>query len=132
MPNPRAFLQAFGLHKNIIIGEGCVLTKVAIKHIAVEQYRRYTFPLTLGITTTLKSASQVLDHVKSYVDGHQVVNSQYGNPYDCYIDDFTIQWEGTRTLLQQRQGDPLPTVRTYTVTCMGYGNRILPPTKPSR
>lgn len=129
MPNPRDFLQSFGLHKNTMVGEGCVLSKVSIKHIVVEKYRRYTFPLTLWVTTTLKSAIQVLDYVKAYVDRHKIVNSQYGNPYDCYIGNFSIKLEGTQTLLKQRQGELLPKIRTYNITCMGYGSRILHPTK---
>lgn len=131
MPNPRAFLQSFKLHKNSIFGEGCVLARIGIKHVVVEEYRRYTFPLTVDVLTTLKSAHEVLEHFRLYVSGHKVVNSQYGNPYDCYIGDFSIKLMGTQTLLKQRREDSSPKVKMYTITCVGYGNRILIPSSSS-
>jgi len=131
MPSPRAFLQAFGLHKQAWLGHDCILSRVTAKHVVVEKYRRYTFPLTLDITTSLKSASQVLDQVQAYVDGHRTVLSDYGNPYDCFIGQFAITSQGTQQLLarQREQVAPLPRVRLYRVTCLGYGNRIAKPTQ---
>jgi hypothetical protein len=122
MPNPRAFLSAFGLRKLVQVGDGCVVTKINIRHVVVVPYRKYTFPLVVHVTTSLNSEETVLTHFKDYVDGHRVVNSQYGNPYDCHIENFSIEKSPSPT--QQKIGQPQ--VKDFIITCMGYGDRIFP------
>lgn len=124
MPHPRAFLEAFGLFKGAQIPDGIILSKVNIKHFVVEKYRKYTFPLVVELTSLHHSSDYVLKHFKTYIDGNKVVNSQYGNPYNCFIRDFSIKLSGSQTLISAEKDNPIPKVNIYSITCMGYGNRI--------
>mgnify|MGYP000718142495 CR=1 FL=1 len=116
MPNPRAFLGGFQIFKNLQLAPGCIVTKIKIEHIVVKQYREYTFPLTIEITGDLPSA-EILHLFKTHVNGHKVINSQYGNPYDCYISDFEIKLAPQQPLMNS-------TKRNYIIKCMGYGKRV--------
>jgi hypothetical protein len=124
MPHPRAFLGAFGLYKGAKISDGIILSKVNIKHVVVEKYRKYTFPLVVELTSLHHSSDYVLEHFKTYIGGNKIVNSQYGNPYDCSIRDFSIKLSGSQTLISEKKDKPAPKVNIYSITCMGYGNRI--------
>jgi hypothetical protein len=119
MPNPRAFLDAFDLRKNAVISDDIKITHVSIKHIAEEKYKYYTFPLVITVESS-KSATSVKEAVSHALKSHKIVNSQYGNPYDCYIQDFKIESKG----IQLRIGEPKPKVKTYKITCMGHGKRV--------
>jgi hypothetical protein len=123
MPNPRDFLIAFNLLKNTDVGHKCVLSKINIKHVVVVPYRTYTFPLSIEIKSEiLKSSSSVLEKFKEHVSGHKIINSQYGNPYDCYIDSISIKLTST-----QKRVDQIPKdyPKTYIVSATGHGDRIL-------
>jgi len=117
MPNPMAFLAGFHLHKNTKI-DGSTLTKISIKHIVLEQYKKYSFPLTIDIISTEQKSSEVLRQFKEHVNGHKIINSQYGNPYDCYIQDFSIKTNNQINSTKKIQ------TKSYTITCMGFSDRI--------
>lgn len=72
MPNPMAFLAGFNLHKNMKI-DGSTLTKISIKHIVLEQYKKYSFPLTIEILSTEQKSSEVLRQFKEHVKGHKII-----------------------------------------------------------
>lgn len=119
MPNPRDFLDAFNLRKNAIISDDIKITHVSIKHVVEEKYNYYTFPLVITVESS-QSATSVREAVSHVLKWHKIVNSQYGNPYDCYIKDFKIESLG----IQLRIGEPKPKVKTYKITCLGHGRRI--------
>jgi hypothetical protein len=102
-----------------------ILTKVSIKHVVVEKYRKYTFPLVVKLTSLHHSSDYVLKHFKTYVDGNKIVNSQYGNPYNCFICDYSIKLSGSQKLISARKDEPMSKANIYSITCMGYGNRII-------
>jgi hypothetical protein len=120
MPNPRAFLDAFNLFKGSLLADDIKIEKVSIKHIVEEKYKYYTFPLVLTIISS-QSATHVKSTVSEILKTHKVVLSQYGNPYDCYITDFKIESKG----IQMRIGEPKPITKTYQLTCIGHGKRIM-------
>ena len=124
MPNPRDFLIKFNLFKNINVGQNCIITKINIKHFVVVPYRSYAFPLSIEIKSSdiSKSARLVLNNFKNHVNGHKIVNSQYGNPYDCYISDVSIKLTSTQTCIGQL---PKDCPKTYIITATGHGDRIL-------
>lgn len=117
MPNPRDFLIGFQLFKNTPISPTCTILKVKIKHIEVEQYKKYTFPLTIEVSSKDSEMANILESCTTFLSGHKIINSQYGNPYDCFIQDFSIAPSLTQPLFQKD-------VKNYVITCMGYGNRI--------
>ena len=125
MPNPRAFLGAFGLFKGAQIADGIILNKVKIQHIVVEKYRKYTFPLVVEVSSIYNSSAFVLNQFETYINGNKVVNSQYGNPYNCFIRDCSIKLSGSQQLISTKKDEPMPKVNIYSITCMGYGNRII-------
>ena len=101
-------MKAFGLHKNAVIPE-CKIHRVQIEHIVLERYKRYEFPIK--ITVECKDEDN-LQNVSRYLldQGHKIVNSQYGNPYDCFIAD---QFE-----IAKIDED------LFYISCTGFGNRI--------
>lgn len=119
MPNPRAFLDAFNLRKNVVISDDIKITHVSIKHIVEEKYKYYTFPLAITVESS-HAATSVKESVSDFLKTHKIVNSQYGNPYDCYVTSFKIESVG----IQLRVGESKPKVKTYKITCLGHGKRI--------
>lgn len=115
MPNPRTFLNDFKIHINTQIPD-VQLLKVKIGHDVIERFQKYQFPLTikLKITNPSVTSQEALTRWENHIQGHRKIYSQYGNPYDCFIEKCEI----TPTT----QDDSI-----YIITCMGYGNRI--PTK---
>lgn len=118
MPSPRAFLEGFQIHKNANVA-GITIEKVTIKHIVVEQYKRYEFPLTVRVKTTL-SKSDVLKNWESYIKGTKIINSKYGNPYSCDIRGCEIQLEVSGIAKNgEKKGNNI-----YLIKCTGYGDRM--------
>ncbi len=115
MPTPRAFLTAFALKTGTVIKPQITAIKVGIGHDVVEQYRVYAFPLVVRLVTAKDvTKADALEAFQQYVATPRVVNSQYGNPYQCYIDTFHIRPVGSVD----------PHVHVYEVTAMGHGDRI--------
>ena len=100
MPETRAFLAAFGLGDARSKGVAPPTTApyryagvAKVRHIPVERYRRYEFPMTLMWTTgtvdaavTPEDAQRLEALVREQLAQTRVVESQYGNPYDCRIE----------------------------------------------
>jgi hypothetical protein len=130
MPNPMAFLKGFGLNKGVQVGDAKIL-KVSIKHIVIEQYKVYEFPMTievqvpklLGQTTTPFTTLDYNTHISqqfgAFVSKPTIINSQYGNPYLCSIDNIDIQ-------PKQAMMDHY---MYFTITCLGRGIRQPKPKK---
>jgi len=116
MPNPVAFLTAFKLHKNQSFGV-CTIQHVKIGHIVVERYKEYKFPLVVQVETANKNSTQTLNDFKRHVVYSIVVNSQYGNPYECWIEGFKIK------RLASVGDERLPNIKHFVITCTGVGVR---------
>lgn len=90
MPKSNSFAKAFKLqsrYQNKEFKKGKVITKITIGHDQIERYRSYSYPIVIEMK------EEFLDEMKNFLNKqyhglHLIVNSQYGNPYDCWIDDF--------------------------------------------
>lgn len=125
MPHPIAFLNAFNITKGATLGAQTKILKVSIKHIVVEQYKHYTFPMTIEIQTAKQlNEDDILKQFNCFLldnknKNNRKVNSQYGNPYNCIITD--IQIKKKKAVLDHHQ--------YYTITCLGDAVRIKRQTK---
>lgn len=96
MPSPRALLNAFNLSSGVIIGNYSI-DNIDIQERVVERYKSYEFPITITFTG-YGDVNSLAIAFNNYVRGHKVVNSDYGNPYDCYFDPVHIINEKTLTV----------------------------------
>jgi len=86
MPGVPEFLRAFGLVQGITIGS-FVLQSITAEHVVIHRYREYRYPITMVFvqrgTTDLNT---FLMHLTQSLQGSKVVYTEYGNPYQCWID----------------------------------------------
>lgn len=115
MPSPAQFLEAFLLKKQTRLPHGAQIDQIKINHTVMETYRRYAFPLQL----TLIAPAHV-DPIAIFTEltqKNQTVLSQYGNPYNCWIED----WEIMKTFKQMTLDGKVSHV--YIVRAMGHAIR---------
>ena len=117
MPSPRKFLEAFDLHKGTVLAPGVIVTRVSISHQVLQRYRKYAFPMVITVSSKNRDDTSqfIADLFHAHVGGHRVVNSDFGNPYDCYIDSCSritrqLALDG-RTVL-------------FELECTGMGDRV--------
>lgn len=94
MPDTRDFLRAFNLVRGAKINGSTILSVSATEH-QIVRYRNYEFDITIKF-------DYVPDHLNF---GEKIVNSHYGNPYRCDIDNIEY-------------------VDSQTITAIGYAERI--------
>lgn len=111
MPNPRAFLGAFGIHKNIQLDDAKVV-KIKIGHDVIEQYKTYQFPLEIYINCEEKQdcREKLTAFFIDYFKENHTVLSQYKNPYQCWIDEIKCIFDSSTNL--------------YKITALGHGIRV--------
>src|SRR5438105_3626002 len=97
MPTPSAFLRGFGLTRGTSIG-GYTLTSVHSTHEEIERYREYYYAFTLTfIAHEEANRRNLVREITSITSQTHIVNSQYGNPYECVIDEPSRNdFEGTK------------------------------------
>ena len=95
MPDPRAFLKAFGLVKGQRIGDLFTISSMKSSHVIVQQYREYQYGIELVLTYDGKGGKEndfvarALVELQKHFAGLKkpmIVLSGYGNPYDCIVD----------------------------------------------
>lgn len=92
MPELNKFLTGFGLKKGMVINN-CKLTSITGIHRQIIRYRKYEYDITLTFTKN-NTSGILLSSVKNLTSGSRIINSAYGNPYEChfgspYIEDET-------------------------------------------
>lgn len=116
MPDPSAFLAAWGLQKGLRPTSSLTVTNLRIRHIVIERYRTYAFPLVLDVqSSTATSASAVMRALRRHVASPHVVRSRYGNPYLCGLSLQTVR------RIPTRDG-----VVFYRITGQGLARRVHP------
>lgn len=117
MPSPAAFLQAFHLKKQKQLPRGAMIDQLKILHTVIETYRKYAFPIQMTIISPIAIDPIVL-MTELTPKNNQTVLSQYGNPYNCWIDN----WRVLKTS-QQSTLVPEKLLYVYVVSAMGHAVR---------
>lgn len=110
MPKGTVFVRAF----NLVSGQ---LAHGAIKHVSVDheeviRFREYSYHITLEVVE-VTNPKQLLSEIKSRCRGTKIINSEYGNPYKCWIDADSFHILGK--------------LDKVTITCIGHGIREFVP-----
>ncbi len=86
MPSSEKFLKAFSLTFGRRIGS-YLLISVSSEHIPEIRYRKYNYPITLVFQQTGNDPlDKFLLDLTYQLQGSHVVESDYHNPYLCWID----------------------------------------------
>lgn len=89
MPSVSKFKAGFGLTHDI---EGCPIHNLHIDHHHVIKYRHYKYLVSFE----LDHCPDYRDKVKRHLAGHKIINSDYGNPYDCSFESINFSEIGTK------------------------------------
>lgn len=84
MPAAPAFLAGFGLVSGAPFG-GFVLTSVNATHETITRYHDYLYRITAVFTGT-GTYENLYGALVQKITAHREILSDYGNPYDCWID----------------------------------------------
>lgn len=102
MPLPGKFLAGFNVHQNMHIG-GYVLVDIKIEHETVIRYHEYRYPMTL--TWEGKGdAGTLLNKFEEHVAGKRIIDSEYGNPYECDFGNIRVHDGGNGTVVMTTVG----------------------------
>lgn len=84
MPELSAYLKGFGITHNKRIGE-YTLMHIEGSHRQVVRFSKYEYPITLTFTPQYKDSNPdtLLSDLKKMTKKSRVINSAYGNPYEC-------------------------------------------------
>jgi hypothetical protein len=86
MPNVSAFLSAFSLKRGFQI-RSYVLSDVSAEHHTITRNKEYEYPITITFTQTGSTPlNEFLFALTIQLQGSKIVSSEYGNPYQCWID----------------------------------------------
>lgn len=108
MPSPAAFAASFGIAVGASVA-GFDLIDYSIDERTVSQYRVYEFPLTFTFRRRRGSSTVLLSALNAIGRYHHIVNSEYGNPYDCWYERVTLERDDGTTVV---------------VTALGVGERV--------
>lgn len=109
MPHPAAFLAGFGLRRGAKFA-GFTLSRVDATHETVSRYHTYAYHITL-VFVGGGSYESLYDAVVDGLSGSREIRSQYGNPYECYID-------------AMREGDVAMDGDAYIFHLVGHAERV--------
>lgn len=110
MPDAAAFLAGFGFVYGSKFG-GFTLAEVTSTHKTVSRYHTYEYQITLHFTGG-HNHEQLSEAVLRAVAPHHEILSDYGNPYDCWIDPPT-----NNNFIDNGDG-------SYTFHLMGHSQRV--------
>jgi len=112
MPATSAFLRGFSLTKGLMLAN-YRLTDIQADHNQIERFKRYQFPmkLTFQATSTPVNIDALGSQLYALLSQHQIINSQYGNPYDCYF--IALSYEQIS-----------PNQQTVTIAALGEAVRV--------
>ena len=88
MPGIELFKKGFNLHRGVKLGD-YKLTDISMGHETITRYREYRYPMHLTFEGGI-SSKELPKLFQDYVAGEKIINSEYGNPYKCYIDSIEI------------------------------------------
>lgn len=106
MPKGTVFVRAFNLVPGRL-AHGAI-KQVLVDHEEVIRFREYAYHITLQVEE-VSSQKSLLSEIKERCRGIKIINSDYGNPYECWIDldSFKISSSRDKTI----------------ITCLGHGIR---------
>jgi hypothetical protein len=96
MPAEKEFLGGFGIHERAQYGQ-YQIQSISIEHISVKRYREYKYPIKIIFTPILTIPRDRINPRDSYqaflnsIAGTKIIYSDYGNPYECNIDEETVE-----------------------------------------
>lgn len=100
MPDLEDYLTGFGIHENLEIA-GYILKEIQSTHTQVVRYKEYAYSITMTFyhmtqhtkdeATMNMNANQLVMALKQMTAGTKIINSHYGNPYQCDFGIPTIQ-----------------------------------------
>jgi hypothetical protein len=109
MPSPAAFAKSFGLVSGSTVA-GYQLLNYTIGHQTITRYHVYHFPLAFNFRQIgAGTPRQLLSQLQQLGANKRDVLSDYGNPYECHIQDFQITGQNGYDV---------------TITAMGVGVRV--------
>ena len=85
MPKPGLFLQGFNVNTNLNIAN-YKLTHIDIGHDTISRFHKYQYPMKLTfqyIGNGKADINNLITNFQNYVNGNKIINSEYGNPYQC-------------------------------------------------
>ena len=98
MPAPAKFLSAWGIGKrNLYKLFSLKITFIKIGHNVIKRYQEYEFPIEIQFSdknAAIQQKQNIQHLFQEFVSKHQIVDSQYGNPYNCWIDNISVDDEG--------------------------------------
>lgn len=83
MPDPEAFLRGFGVTEGLQLA-GFYLASVSATHITIKRNRQYKYTTTM-VFTGQGDPNQLSQALAAYTQGTRIINSRYGNPYQCWF-----------------------------------------------
>lgn len=104
MPAKDKFAQAFQLRKTLFLkGLSPVIKiqQIELGHTPVKAYVEYVYPIQIHMTLplTVDQQRQVITFIQTHKLEHKTVESQYHNPYDCFLDLTTLHFDETGQVL---------------------------------
>jgi hypothetical protein len=95
MPSVSAYKKAFHLLKGQIFADKYILEKVQIGHKEIKRYSEYSFPIHLEFKGPNEKFGHKrllnMIHTKITSMNGKIVNSDYGNPYECTVGNPKIE-----------------------------------------
>lgn len=105
MPEYQSFLKGFGLYENLRLGNW-LLTHIRIEHNEVVKYKSYEYPieLTFHIYNSSATVEELQTNLNRYTNQNKIINSKYGNPYNCILTGWNFRYLDDKTILAYTVG----------------------------
>ena len=103
MPGLSLFLSGFGLQNGLVVNKWKLITAQG-SHITVKRYHLYNYPLTLTFRwqgTGSPDYQGLVDQLDVQLTP-RIINSEYGNPYNCQIDDILGYPDGNIIIIKAK------------------------------
>lgn len=112
MPKPDRFLQGFNVYTNLVIAN-YKLTHIGIGHDTISRFHKYQYPMKLyfqyignGISDN-NSTNNLISSFQNYVNGDRIINSEYGNPYQCNFGHIQLLSSSGNNVVLQSLGNSI-------------------------
>ena len=109
MPNPHAFIDGFNVYEGLTIGY-FELVHLTIEHNTIVRYHNYEYPMTFEFRKinrcNIKSneIDTLINAFHKYTSGSKIINSEYGNPYECVFGTISLKRSNNDTVIFQSTG----------------------------
>lgn len=84
MPEVRKYLEGFGITNGRHF-DGYVLSSVEAKHVPIQRYRYYEYPITMTFSPVAPGSNpqELLNSLHQATETNKVIYTSYHNPYMC-------------------------------------------------